>query len=30
MYSIYRNGKLVGSSSDIEYVIEFKIGRAHV
>ena len=23
MYSIYRNGKLVGSSSDIEYVIEF-------
>ena len=23
MYSIYRNGKLVGSSSDIEYVVEF-------
>ena len=23
MYSIYRNDKLVGSSSDIEYVIEF-------
>ena len=23
MYSIYRNGKLVGSSNDIEYVIEF-------
>ena len=23
MYYIYRNGKLVGSSSDIEYVIEF-------
>ena len=23
MYSIYRNDKLVGSSSDIEYVVEF-------
>ena len=23
MYSIYRNGKLVGSSSSIDYVIEF-------
>ena len=23
MYSIYRNGKIVGSSNDIEYVIEF-------
>ena len=23
MYYIYRNGKLVGSSSDIEYVVEF-------
>ena len=23
MYSIYRNGKLVGSSTSIEYVVEF-------
>ena len=23
MYYIYRNGKLVGSSNDIEYVVEF-------
>ena len=23
MYSIYRNGKLVGSSSSIDYVVEF-------
>ena len=42
MYSIYKDGRLIGSSNDIEYVIEFtklmidkaigteKIGRAHV
>lgn len=23
MYSIYRNGKLIGSSSSIDYVVEF-------